>query len=76
MDVGNFLQLQRAFQRDGVVNAASEEEEVVGAVVFLGQVLGLFVARQQRFQLAGMRVSSLSSFFDFLSVDRAAHLPR
>ena len=53
VNVGDFLQLQSAFQRDGVMNAASKKEEIVGAVIFLRQVLGLFIAGQQRLQLGG-----------------------
>ncbi len=37
MDVGDLLQLQRSFQRDRIVHAAAEEEEVLRAVVFVGQ---------------------------------------
>ncbi len=51
VDVGNFLQLQRAFERDGVMNAASQEKKIVGAMIFLGEVFGLLLAGKQRFQL-------------------------
>ena len=30
VDVGDFLELERAFEGDGVMDAAAEEEEVVG----------------------------------------------
>jgi hypothetical protein len=30
VDVGDFLELERAFEGDGVVDAAAEEEEVAG----------------------------------------------
>src|ERR1039458_2866404 len=36
VDVGDFFQLERAFEGDGVVDAAAEEEEVVGG----GEVAG------------------------------------
>ena len=52
VDVGNFLQLERAFERDGVVNAASEKQEILRAGVFLGQFFAFFFVGQQVFQLA------------------------
>src|ERR1039458_7644440 len=41
VDVGNFLELERAFERDGVVDAAAEEEEVAGVGVEAGEGLAL-----------------------------------
>ena len=40
VDVGDLLELERAFEGDGVVDAAAEEEEVVG----VGEVAGEFGA--------------------------------
>jgi hypothetical protein len=37
MDVGDFLELQGAFERNGESAAAAEEKEVLGVRVFLGQ---------------------------------------
>ena len=36
VDVGDFLELQRAFERDGEVDLARQEQEAVGVAVFLG----------------------------------------
>ena len=36
MDVGDFLQLERTFESDGIVNAASEEKKIMSALVALG----------------------------------------
>ena len=41
VDVGNFLELERAFEGDGVVDAAAEEEEVAGVGVDAGEGLAL-----------------------------------
>ena len=74
VDVGDFLQLQRAFQRDGIVNAASQKEEIVSAVILLRQILGIFIVGSSASSLPGMRVSSASSSFDSFRIERAAHL--
>src|SRR6266481_797476 len=52
VDIGNFLQLQRALKSNGVVNATGQEEEVLGAGILFGQVFAFFVARQQAFELS------------------------
>ena len=41
VDVGDFLELERAFEGDGEVNAASEIEEIAGGGKLLGQLLAL-----------------------------------
>lgn len=43
VDVGDLLELERAFEGDGVVDAAAEEEEVVRSVEEAGEVLALLV---------------------------------
>ena len=48
MDVGDFFQLERAFEGDGVVDAAAEEEEVVGGVEELSEVLTVLVEGEAR----------------------------
>ena len=40
VDVGDLLQLQRAFERDRIVDAAPEVEEVAALVEALGDLLG------------------------------------
>jgi len=45
VDVGNFLQLQRAFKRDRVVIAAAEEQPVFALAELLGDVANLMSAR-------------------------------
>jgi len=39
MDVGNFLQLERAFERDRIVDAASEEQEILRGGILAGDAL-------------------------------------
>ncbi len=48
VDVGDLLELECAFEGDGVVDAAAEEEEVVGGVEELGEVLALVVEGEAR----------------------------
>jgi len=43
VEVGDLLELECAFEGDGVVDASAEEEEVVGGVEELGEVLALLV---------------------------------
>lgn len=43
VDVGDLLQLEGAFEGDGVVDAPAEEEEVVGAVEEFGEMLAVLV---------------------------------
>ena len=62
VDVGDFLQLQRAFQRDGEVNAAAEEEEILHPLVDARQLVGLLVAAQHGFQHAGQPAQLLCQF--------------
>ena len=48
VDVGDLLELERALQRDGVVDAAAEEEEVVGGVEGAGENRALVIHRTQK----------------------------
>jgi len=41
VDVGDFLQLERAFEGDGVMDAAAEEKEIVRRAEDLGELLAL-----------------------------------
>ena len=43
VDVGDLLELEGAFEGDGVVDASAEEEEVVGGVKDFGEVLAVLV---------------------------------
>jgi hypothetical protein len=47
VDVGDFFELQRALERDRIAEAAAEEEEVLRAVVLLGQLAHVFVALER-----------------------------
>src|SRR6476646_8315383 len=49
MDIGNFLKLQRAFQRDGIVNVPSDEDEVLEPVELLGIFTAAFVSLESFF---------------------------
>src|SRR5579883_2269134 len=53
VNVGDFLQLEGAFEGDGVVDAAAEEEKVLGAGVDLGEFLAFLVAGKDLFELSG-----------------------
>ncbi len=74
VNVGNFLQLERAFERDGIVNAASQEQEVLRARILLGQVFTFFFAGQQMFELAGNAREFLDRFFGLIGAHGAALL--
>ena len=43
VDVGDLLELERAFEGDRVVDASAEEKEVIGTVEEAGEVLALLV---------------------------------
>ena len=47
VDVADLLELERALEGDGVVDAAAEEEEVVGGMEGLGELEALIVDRTQ-----------------------------
>jgi hypothetical protein len=49
VNVGNLLELERAFEGDGVVDAASEEKEVLGADISFRKLLALFIVRENLF---------------------------
>src|SRR6185437_11296463 len=49
--VGNLLELERALQRDRVVDAAAEVEEVAGLAVLAGDLFDLPFLRDYRFDL-------------------------
>ncbi len=54
VDVADFLELEGAFEGDGVVDAAAEEEEVVDAGELLGQLDALVVhGAEDLLELAG-----------------------
>ena len=54
VEIGGLLELEGAFAGDGVVNAAAEEEEVLGFAVLVGDAVhGLFPAAELGFDLAG-----------------------
>ena len=54
VDVGDFLELEGSLEGDGVVDAAAEEEEVVGGGEGLGELLALVVdGAEDFFDFAG-----------------------
>ena len=57
VDVGNLLELERAFEGDGVVDAAAEIEEVAGVEKLAGELLRTAVelVLQDLFDLARER---------------------
>ena len=75
VDVGNFLELERAFERNGVVDAAAEEEEVAGVGVEAGEGLALGVdGAEDVFDLAGEEVEGFEKVEAFLVGDGTADL--
>ena len=70
VDVGDLLELERAFEGDGIVDAAAEEEEVVGGGEGAGEFLALVgdVSERMASSLAGMLESSLTRGRDSASV--------
>src|SRR5437763_6879272 len=53
VDIGDLLQLQRAFERDWEMNPAAEEEKISGAEHLAGQLFIHRIMRQHCLQLAG-----------------------
>ena len=74
VDVGYFLELERAFERDGVVNAASEKKEVLGADVSLCQLVASLIVRENLFQLAGNAHELLHGGLGLFGRHGTAHL--
>src|SRR5580704_17183305 len=52
VDVGNFLQLESALERDREMDAAPEEKEIVGAEKFAPQIFVLLIVGENGYQLA------------------------
>ena len=69
MDVRNFLQLQRSFECDRVIDAAPEVEEIVRARVFPRDALDVRLGRENRLDLRGYRERRLQKFLS----SNAAH---
>ena len=74
VNVGDFLELERAFERDGIVNAASEEKEVLGADISFRQLVASLIVGENLFQLAGDAHEFLHRRFGLFGVHDAAHL--
>ena len=58
----------------GIVDAASQEQEVLGARIFLGQVFTLFLAGEQVFEFAGNACEFLDRLFGLFGGHGAALL--
>ena len=56
VDVGDLLQLERAFQRHGISGVAADEQHVAGALIPFGQRPHLIVQRQGPLDLFGQRI--------------------
>ncbi len=59
VNVRDFLEFQRAFKRDGIVNAPSEEKKVLRAVELPGKPLVLRVSSQHRLEFGRYRYQLL-----------------
>lgn len=75
MNVGNLLQLKSAFQGDGVMNPASEEEEVPAFEKHTRQLLNRVSAAQDRFQLGRQLRQLFGQAYGLLVGDLSPHLP-
>ena len=53
VNVGNLLQLERAFERDREMNAAPKKKKIVRAEQLACQIFVLLIVGQNRFELAG-----------------------
>src|ERR1700674_2736551 len=74
VNIGNFLEFERAFERDGIVNAASEEEEVLRTDISFRQLVASLVVRENLFQLAGDVRKLLHGGLGLFGRHGAAHL--
>ena len=74
VDVGDLLQLQRAFQRDRIVNAAPEEEEILRFVVAMRQILDLPLLLQDGLELVGQHAHLVHGVSEILAIF-SAQLP-
>ena len=73
VDVGDFLQLERAFEGDGIVDAASEKEKIVGALEAFSEIFAGFVVGEDSFELAGDEGEFLGGGADLLGGHGAAN---
>ena len=55
VDVGNFLELERALERDRIVDAAAEEQEVPRLRILARDLLNIRLALEDSFDLSGNR---------------------
>jgi hypothetical protein len=75
VDVGDFLELERAFESDGEVDAAAEVEEVARGGEAGGELLALGgTGAQDFFDLAGDAAELLDQLDGLGGVDAAAEL--
>ena len=75
VNVGNFLQLERAFERDRIVNAASEIKKIRVAEKLSRKIFvkSGSIRLQNRFDLVRNRVNSCNSVFGRVAGERATH---
>jgi hypothetical protein len=76
VDVGNFLEFERAFEGDGVVDAATEEEEVLYADVGFSEIFTFFVAGEESFELAGEQSEFADQFLGACRIENAANFAK
>ncbi len=75
VDVGDLLELEGAFEGDGVVDAAAEEEEVVGGGEGFGELVALVVdGAENLFDLAGELAELVDEVEGFRIGDGSADL--
>src|SRR5258705_12452712 len=74
VNVGDFFQLQRAFERDGVVNTTPEKKKILRTRVQLGKLLTSFLLCQDVFELAGQASQFVYFRLRLLGRDGPAYL--
>src|SRR5271155_206181 len=74
VDVGDFFQLEGAFQSDGIVNAAAKKKKILRTLESLGQLFAFFVVSQNVLKLAGNEDKLLGGFASLFGRHGASHL--
>ena len=52
VNIGNFLQLERAFEGNRIVDAPAEKQKILRAHILLGKIFAVFLVRQQMLKFA------------------------
>ena len=74
VDVGNFLQLESAFEGDGIVDASAQKQEIVSPLKSFGQFIAFFIPSEQNLELARDSGQFLHCGAGLLARHAATHL--